>query len=178
MTSARRMPKVAPPVIHPEATAQAGVVKVTIDDEAEPGASLFYTLDGTEASIENATARHYDGAFYLTTDTAVRARAFVPGKLPSDEARRDYTLSHDGGSGSIGVAIESPSDSAQVSSPTPVVGYVNSPNLAYWKLTARLLDGNVQPKLIAQGQTNQAAHSNLGIFDPTLLLNGLYELRL
>jgi len=172
------------PAIHPDSGAQTGsVALVTVDDVQEPNVTLVYTLDGTDPSLDSASSYRYGSGFYLTGSGAsapvtVKAIAYAVGKDPSDITTNTYTFSPDGVSGAPGVAIEKPSDGTQVSAPTDVIGMVSAPNLAYWQLSLKLLDGQAQEKTLAQGTTVQSAHSKLGVLDPTLLLNGLYRLHL
>jgi len=172
------------PAIHPDGGAQTGsVALVTIDDVQEPQVTLVYTLDGSDPSLDSASSHHYTSGFYLTgsgttAPVTVKARAYAVGKDASDITTNTYTFTPDGVSGAPGVAIEKPSDGTQVSAPTDVIGLVSAPNLAYWQLSLKLLDGDAQEKTIAQGTGVEAAHSKLGVLDPTLLLNGLYRLHL
>ena len=172
------LPTTAPPVFHPTPGTYNGIVKVTIDDEAEPGAAIYYSVNGEEPKRDTAGTHRYTGPIFLVNTTTLRARAYVAQKQPSVVVDGAYTLNPEGPSGAIGVKIQSPTDGTQISKITPVKGTVNSPNLAYWKLSARLLDGDSEEQTIAQGETNKDPDSKLGDFDPTLLLNGLYRLRL
>ena len=74
------------------------------------------------------------------------------------------------------VAITAPSDLAEVTAPTAVFGTVESEILESWSLAYRWI-GESEWIEIA-GQPFPVPDAVLGIFDPTLLLNGLYELRL
>ncbi len=74
------------------------------------------------------------------------------------------------------VAIASPADLAVVTEPTEITGTVESDRLASWVLTSRpISDGDAVT--LATGNA-PVAGSTLATFDPTLLLNGLYELEL
>lgn len=85
-----------------------------------------------------------------------------------------------GGTAPVGnapqVALTAPLDGARVSSPTPVVGSATSDSLASWKLEYRL-EGDTSYTRFAAG-TTPVTTGPLGTFDPSLLLNGLYEIRL
>jgi RHS repeat-associated protein len=74
------------------------------------------------------------------------------------------------------VALSAPIDGAHVTAPTPVVGTVTSASLASWKLEYRL-EGDTTYTRFAAG-TTQVTAGPLGTFDPSLLLNGIYEVRL
>ncbi len=74
------------------------------------------------------------------------------------------------------VAILDPVDLDEVTAPIDVVGTVRSPTLAGWELAWRA-EGDATWVPLAAGATTAEAEP-LGTFDPTLLENGLYELRL
>ncbi|MCP3998104.1 MAG: RHS repeat protein, partial [bacterium] len=74
------------------------------------------------------------------------------------------------------VAIAAPADLAVVTEPTEIIGTVDSDRLESWTLTSRPIgDGNAVT--LATGNA-PVAGGTLATFDPTLLLNGLYELEL
>lgn len=75
------------------------------------------------------------------------------------------------------VALESPEDGGEVRSPVPVVGSVSG---GEWKLELRpgSEDDSTQPwKVLSTGST-PVSSGELGTLDPTMLLNGVYTLRL
>ena len=74
------------------------------------------------------------------------------------------------------VAFTAPLDLGVVTQPTEVTGTVDSDRLESWTLTAQP-KGDGPPVILATG-TTPVADAPLGTFDPTLLLNGLYELEL
>ncbi len=78
--------------------------------------------------------------------------------------------------GAPNVAIASPTDGATVTTFTDVTGTVADQHLASWSLDVYTLDG-VQVKHIAGG-TTPVNNALLGTFDPTLLANDTYDLRL
>ena len=74
------------------------------------------------------------------------------------------------------VSLTTPADLAVVTQPTDIVGTVESDLLDSWTLTYSAIgDGEAIP--IASGNI-PVSSTSLGTFDPTLLLNGLYELTL
>ncbi len=82
-------PIVATPIISPSGGEYSGPVSVTIDT-ATPGASIFYTTDGsspTQSSIP------YSGPMTLTTSATVKAKAFESNYNPSAEASASFTVS-------------------------------------------------------------------------------------
>lgn len=71
------------------------------------------------------------------------------------------------------VSIDSPAEGSEVTSPTLVTGTATSPNLATWTLDYQGSDSTVFTTF-ATGTSGTVS----GIFDPTLLLNGLAVIRL
>ncbi len=74
------------------------------------------------------------------------------------------------------VAIAAPADLAGVTEPTAILGTVESDRLESWTLTSRPI-GDGDAITLATGNA-PVAGGTLTTFDPTLLLNGLYELEL
>ena len=73
--------------------AQAGGIydrDVTVAFTVPDGAAVYYTLDGSIPTVEGGTL--YTGPFTLTDTTAVRARAFIRGKQPSETVSATYVL--------------------------------------------------------------------------------------
>ena len=81
-------PKVADPVLTPGSCYFSPSTNVTIAC-ATSGATVRYTLDGTEPT---ATSAAYAAPIALSATTTVRARAFAENKDPSDIASATYTL--------------------------------------------------------------------------------------
>jgi RHS repeat-associated protein len=75
------------------------------------------------------------------------------------------------------VAITSPSDLATVTAPIEVRGTVTSGTLLAWRLESRDRSQSDDWQTIASGDT-PVMNGVLGTFDPSLLLNGIYQLRL
>src|SRR5262249_29452425 len=76
------------------------------------------------------------------------------------------------------VSITSPADQADVHKPTPVIGNVSNGN---WVLDYRLNNdegGATTPFTTIATGLGPVTNAVLGTFDPSLLLNGLYTLRL
>ena len=74
------------------------------------------------------------------------------------------------------VAITAPTDLAEVTAPTVIRGTISSPILESWNLAYRLV-GEPEWIELATGAF-PVTDAPLATFDPTLLLNGLYEVRL
>jgi RHS repeat-associated protein len=75
------------------------------------------------------------------------------------------------------VEITSPANAAAVTQPTDIVGTVSSNLLENWTLAYRLKGDTDAFATFATGNT-PVTNGVLGKFDPTLLLNGLYEVEL
>ncbi len=82
------------------------------------------------------------------------------------------------------VEIASPTNSARVTAPTPVIGTADSSLLASWILEYRSAPPSSIPhspfpiwSVLATGST-PIVNAELATLDPTLMLNGTYELRL
>lgn len=56
--------------------------------QARPGAAIFYTLDNSFPAPRNPNAHLYLATFNAAPGTAVRARAWLPGYIPSAELRQ------------------------------------------------------------------------------------------
>lgn len=69
-----------------------------------------------------------------------------------------------------------PTDLFTVTAPISVTGTASSPDLALWKVEYRLTGEPAWAPLVSG--TNLVDAGALGSFDPSLLLNGIYELRL
>lgn len=66
-----------------------GAVQLSISPPVEAGAVVRYTLDNTEPSETSPT---YSTPFNISTTTTVRARVFVPNKLPGQVSSRTFLL--------------------------------------------------------------------------------------
>ena len=97
----------------------------------------------------------------------------------------------DGALSATTVEIASPADLARISAPTAITGFVHGALLATWQLQHRLQVADGAPAAAwttfvtgtsavgspaADGRP--AVYGELGTFDPTLLLNGIHEIRL
>ncbi len=84
------------------------------------------------------------------------------------------TFANDGPAPSVSLTV--PEDLAVITAPTDVLGTVESALLKGWVLSYRAV-GEGEWIEIASGVV-PVASGQLGVFDPTLLLNGLYEIQL
>ncbi len=76
----------------------------------------------------------------------------------------------------LAVEIAQPAQLQEVTEPTAVVGTVQGQALASWELRYRSVEGG-DWALLASG-TGPVSNASLATFDPTLLLNGMYEIEL
>jgi hypothetical protein len=75
------------------------------------------------------------------------------------------------------VAITAPGNTAAITAPTLVTGTASDPNLVSWSLQVAPMDGSAPFQTIAAG-TTAITNGTLGTFDPTLLADGPYDLKL
>jgi RHS repeat-associated protein len=76
------------------------------------------------------------------------------------------------------VSIASPADSGVVFGPTDVIGTVSGTNITDWRLLVRREDASEDTFVEINSGTSPVNNSSLGRFDPTLLENDAYILRL
>jgi Legume lectin domain/Chitobiase/beta-hexosaminidase C-terminal domain len=83
------MPTAATPVISPASETVTTPIQVTIVDST-PGASIYYTTDGTAPSPTHGT--HYTSAFTLTSSATVKAMAAATNFTNSSAATAIYAI--------------------------------------------------------------------------------------
>ncbi|MFH0879553.1 MAG: Ig-like domain-containing protein, partial [Lentisphaerota bacterium] len=76
------------------------------------------------------------------------------------------------------VAIMDPIDETMITAPTPIIGTVSSPMLSGYELQYRRIEASSNSWRVAFTGTTSMVCAELGILDPTISLNGEYELRL
>ena len=130
-----------------------GPVGVTFADVSQPATTVSFDGPGTYVLRLSAT----DGALGASDDVTVT----VAGEQPAGDAPV--------------VTITAPADGAVVTAPTEVTGTVASDTLLRWRLETRARKDSTW-RTLAMGQAEVAGH--LGDLDPSMLLNGLHELRL
>ena len=81
-------PTVATPTISPEGGSHTDSVTVSLVT-ATSEATIYYTTDGSEPT---SSSTEYSGAFTLTDDATVKAKAFKDGFNDSDEASTVFTV--------------------------------------------------------------------------------------
>ncbi|MDX1931068.1 MAG: choice-of-anchor A family protein [Capsulimonadales bacterium] len=170
------------PVISPEGGAYSGSVTVTITD-ADPNATILYTTDGSDPLTRGTV---YTTAFTIVDSLTVRAVAVDPGAgfLPSAVASESYLIDNgipgnpDGG---LSVVMDAPTDGQTVTEPGDIIATVTAPTSgALYQIAARLADRtgtNGGWTVLGSGTVGGGTTSVRAPFDPTLLLNGLYEVR-
>ena len=136
-------------------------------------ANQYLRVFGFDASDPEDPWEVYDPAVPAWANDLVELR---PGRGYWIYATETTTLAISNATDGPTVAILDPVDLDEVTEPIDVVGTVRSPTLAGWELAWRA-EGDATWVPLAAGATTAEAEP-LGTFDPTLLENGLYELRL
>ena len=90
-------------------------------------------------------------------------------------AEADLVIENEGTE--LAVEIAQPSQLQEITGPTAVVGTVQGQALASWELRYRSAEQGAAWTTLATG-TTAVANATLATFDPTLLLNGMYEIEL
>ncbi|MCP3992485.1 MAG: hypothetical protein GY724_25665, partial [Actinomycetia bacterium] len=103
------IPQVAKPVIDPDGGAFVSSVLVDITT-ATPGATVYYTDDTSEPNMD-ATA--CGCPFTLTTDTTIKARAYLDGYTPSDTAEAFFDITPYSSGTTLDLSIGTSSDDAK-----------------------------------------------------------------
>lgn len=136
---------------------------ITWDTVEGPGVATF---DPDDASVTTAT---FPVAGRYTLELCADDSEF----RPCDEV---VVMVWGGPGDPIEISIDTPEDSASVTEPTSIIGTVSGDDLFEWYLESRMV-GDSDWQRFAEGEDEVVA-GDLGTFDPTLLLNGIYEMRL
>ncbi|HLP42987.1 MAG TPA: chitobiase/beta-hexosaminidase C-terminal domain-containing protein [Fibrobacteria bacterium] len=83
------VPKLSPPIADPPGRTYQVSLSVTLAVPGHSDVVIRYTLDGSEPG---ETSPVYSGPIRLTTTVSVMARAYKPGRLPSDVMTEEYRL--------------------------------------------------------------------------------------
>ena len=151
-------------------------LSATVSDDGKPAGGTSWTrwssVSGPPASIANPRAMQTvatlsDPGIYVFQLTA------SDGELTSTQTLQ-VTLAAPSGALPV-VALSSPDDGAAITAPTTIQGAVDS---GAWTLEYTRDGGNDQPSWVAFASGLGAASGVLATFDPTMLLNGSYVLRL
>jgi RHS repeat-associated protein len=168
-------------VMLPEA---GGTTAVVLNGETADDGLPYGTINESWSQVDGPAS-----VVFKYRDGAYRAVFAVPGTYTLRFTAEDGRLSaYDDMAVTVreyipepAVAIESPADTEIVSAPTPVIGTVDTPLLAQYELQFRMQDVEQETeedwKVLATGST-AVVSGELGTLDPTLALNGTYELRL
>lgn len=131
----RETRKVDPVVLTPAQGVIDRTVDVTMRTNTK-GAKIYYTLDAAEPS---ETSTLYQGPVKVAPGTVVKARAYLPGAIPSDETLGNYikqeeplTSQPEAGltSRPAGVAASAPAVSAPAAATAPTAGAASAPTSA------------------------------------------------
>lgn len=147
--------------------------EVTGELVGQPGHFGFTYMPGFPAGAYTLTARATDTTGTSATSAAISISAIDAPNVPPS------------------VYLDAPTDGARISAPVPITGLAHSLILSSWHVDCRLKANEGAPAAewttIASGtsnvgtpasETDPAVYGALGTFDPTLLLNGIYELQL
>jgi RHS repeat-associated protein len=126
----------------------------------QPGVYGLTRSAGFTLGAHTLSVRATDDSGYVATATIQITAVTDPGTAPE-------------------ASVPAIPDGTVLTAPTPIIGTASSPILASYHLEYRPLtsDGSGTWVEFASG-TSSVTDGVLGTFDPTLLLNGLYELRL
>jgi hypothetical protein len=83
------VPQLDAPVISAAGTHVPQTVSLSSD---EPGAAIFYTLDGSQPSPRGPTSILYSDPIAVNAAATLRTRAWLAGYIASDEARAGFTV--------------------------------------------------------------------------------------
>lgn len=143
-----------------------GTLQVSWSQVSGPGTAQFSTLNNV-----------YRASFSTAGDYVLRLTA-DDGELVSTN---DVIVSVFDVPNGPEVAITSPADGDAVTAPRAIVGTASSPILQSYQLNYRIVTVEGEPEAAWIQLTNSTVpvvNGALGSFDPTLLLNGIYELQL
>ncbi len=96
----------------------------------------------------------------------------VAGNLASEEVKLLVTAPNDTTAPSL--VIHSPSADAEITAPTPIVATVEDESLVSWTLKVKSISSDGYT--VIKSGTEIADNQKLATFDPTLLMNGFYQL--
>ena len=82
------VPQLDVPVITSAGTSTPQTVTLASD---QPGAAIYYTLDGSQPAPRSPTSVLYIGPFAVNAPAMLRTRTWLAGFLASAEARRNYS---------------------------------------------------------------------------------------
>ncbi len=162
----------------PAGTTFTSFPTITLSDpDTNPGVDIFYTTDNSDPTTAST---RYTQPFALaqTGTVSVKAKAFRAGLAPSATAVATYTITAGTPGSKPDAQFTSPGDGAELTGPTDVHGAVTGSGQIAWEMDYQA-EGDTTWTPFASGtlsSPNGAAVA--GHLDTTLLLNGLYELRL
>jgi hypothetical protein len=137
-------------------------------------ASLTLTVNGVQVALDG------HGGARVLENTAGSFSVVATAKDPAGNtvtATDTLLVAQPNDSHAPTVSIAAPLNLATITAPTTVRGTVTDAALSSWKLQVAPLDGSAPFLTIATGTAN-VNNSTLGTFDPTMLADGSYTLRI
>jgi YD repeat-containing protein len=170
----------AAPTITP--TVQNSSARISIVDNDSPNAAIYYTTDGTQPGIGSTL---YAEPFYVTNTTAKQETCTV-NAVACDQhalsivATKSVTLSA-ASTTPLAVHIQSPNDASTITQVTPVAATISGGNgNINWEVDYRPVTQQNTARWVCMGTGvwPLAGNTSFPSFDPTLMLNGQYEMQL
>ncbi len=163
----------SPAVLHTEVTddgLESGILQVSWSQVSGPGAAHFSTVNGV-----------YQATFNTAGDYTLRLTAH-DGSLTNFD---DVTISVMDATSPV-AEISRPIDGSTITAPADIIGTAQSPILKDYVVEYRLapdtdvadVESAEAPWSVLASNSVSVTSNALAVFDPTLLLNGIYELRL
>lgn len=162
----------------PAGTTFTSFPTITLSDpDTNPGVDIFYTTDNSDPTTAST---RYTQPFALaqTGSVSVKAKAFRASLAPSATAVATYTITAGTPGSKPDAQFTSPGDGAALMGPTDVHGTVTGSGQIAWEMDYQA-EGDTTWTPFASGTLSSPSGAAVaGHLDTTLLLNGLYELRL
>ena len=178
-----------PAAVQPHDWGQSVAYTITVQDGSGTplAGALVIGNDGlTVATFTTAATNAFGQTTYTTTVPSGKANgtynltfaASKAGFTTSATITRQVQITHVVPTTPPVAMITAPLDSADITAPTTITGTASSPALASYVLQYRLREEQPGPWVTFATGSTSVQNGPLGIFDPTLLLNGIYEIQL
>ena len=134
--------------------------------------SISATLDGSPLTLD----ANYQAQITATGPGGHVVEATITDQYDSVVVSGTYTVRDPNDIAAPVVSLSAPLDNAVITAPVDIIGTVSDTNLAHWRLDYISIN-TLDVVTLAEGTTNVTDQA-LATFDPTLLLNGQYEILL